>query len=727
MDYRVLLKEENEAVKERFELAAERIREIASGKNELPEGEVSRYFKQTAAFLEKCRAIYAAVYDGILDSCTLEELQRENRKFYEELFPENYESSFANPAYAVKSIGEEYGRILSFLYAELRSERVFCFEQNLEKMTYLNELFIEIYCMFESGDVSYHQVKDAIYWFLYDYAEEWIGWRVREMFDTSLSFATSIVMGADLTNIRYLYSYGEYISENEIRMAEYLSSLLQEEIDEIAFTFTDGYREGFALKNVDLSKKKTVNIRYNIGFERIIRAAVYQFREMGLEPVIYRAAVNTLNKRQNLKVGYVSSNPNEQYDYDHRFDEAIYFDKRMLDRKLTCMRKAYETFAEEAEGFAGPACFEVFGEVPFEPESKPEAYRLSERQQNLLVEYSAESNALMNEFINQDERSFTIIAYPLPSIGEQFEEIFEEVRKVNNLDKEKYKEIQQNMIQVLDRAAFVKIMGRGSNMTNLTIALTDLEDPETQTKFENCLADVNIPVGEVFTTPRLKGTNGLLHVGKVYLNGLCYKNLRIQFEDGMVTEYSCDNFAEEEEGRKFIKENLLFNRDTLPMGEFAIGTNTTAYVMAAKYDIMSKLPILIAEKMGPHVALGDTCYSYSEDVRVFNPDGKEIIAKDNECSVLRKENPKKAYFNCHTDITIPYEALGRIVAVNKERVEVPIILDGRFVLDGTFRLNDAFQKTETSESEMETGAGGLVEDILQEDGASSNTDEDAID
>ena len=104
-----------------------------------------------------------------------------------------------------------------------------------------------------------------------------------------------------------------------------------------------------------------MNIRYNIGFERIIRAAVYQFRELGLEPVIYRAAVNTLNKRQNLKVGYVSSNPNEQYDYDHRFDDAIYFDKRMLDRKLTCMRKAYEEFADEAEGFAGPACFEVFG------------------------------------------------------------------------------------------------------------------------------------------------------------------------------------------------------------------------------------------------------------------------------------------------------------------------------------------------------------------------------
>lgn len=703
MDYRELLKEENKAVEERFHLASDRIMEIASGKNTSLEGKIGEYFRKTASFLEKCRAIYVAIEEGVLEKCSLEELQKENKQFYEELFPENYGTSYANPAFAVQELGEEYGRILSFLYTELRSERVFLFEQNLQKMTILNELFIEIYCMFESKDVSYRQVKETIYWFLYDYADEWVGWRVREMVDPTLTFATSIVMESDLTNIRYLYSYGEYVSENEIRMAEYLSRLPEEEIEEIAFTFTDGYREGFVLKNVDLSKKKTVNIRYNLGFERIIRAVIRQFRKMGLEPVIYRAAVNTLNKRQNLKIGYLSSNPNEQYDYDHRFDAAIYFDKRMLDRKLNCMRKAYEEYAEEAEGFAGPACFEVFGDIPFEPESKEEAYHLSERQQNLLTEYSAEANMLMNEFINQEERSFTIIAYPLPSIGEDFEKIFEEVRKVNNLNKEKYKEIQQAMIQVLDKAECVKIMGRGTNMTNLTVSLIDLENPEEQTKFENCLADVNIPVGEVFTTPKLKGTNGLLHVNEVYLNGLYYKNLRIYFEDGMITEYSCDNFEDEEENKKFIKENILFNRETLPMGEFAIGTNTTAYVMAAKYGIMGKLPILIAEKMGPHIAVGDTCYSCSEDVQVFNPDGKEIVAKDNACSILRKEDPKKAYFHCHTDITIPYEALGRIVAVNDERVEVPIILDGRFVLDGTLRLNDPFQSGCEQSSEKLSG------------------------
>ena len=126
------------------------------------------------------------------------------------------------------------------------------------------------------------------------------------------------------------------------------------------------------------------------------------------------------------------------------------------------------------------------------------------------------------------------------------------------------------------------------------------------------------------------------------------------------------------------------------MGEFAIGTNTTAYVAAKKYDIADKLPILIAEKMGPHFAVGDTCYSWSEDVPVFNPDGKEIVAKENSASALRKEDPKKAYFNCHTDITIPYDELSLIEIIKEDNTTEKIIADGRFVLPGTTELNEPF-------------------------------------
>ena len=198
---------------------------------------------------------------------------------------------------------------------------------------------------------------------------------------------------------------------------------------------------------------------------------------------------------------------------------------------------------------------------------------------------------------------------------------------------------------------------------------------------------MNIPVGEVFTSPVLTGTEGTLHVSHVYLDELEYKDLILRFEDGRVTDYSCANFTAEEENRKLIKDNILFHHETLPIGEFAIGTNTTAFVAARKYHIDDKLPILIAEKTGPHFAVGDTCYSHSEEVRLFNPDGKEIIAKDNECSIKRKEDSHKAYFNCHTDITIPYDELGRITVIRRDGTMEDIIVNGRFVVPGTETLN----------------------------------------
>ena len=115
-------------------------------------------------------------------------------------------------------------------------------------------------------------------------------------------------------------------------------------------------------------------------------------------------------------------------------------------------------------------------------------------------------------------------------------------------------------------------------------------------------------------------------------------------------------------------------------------------MVAEKYQIADKLPILIAEKMGPHFAMGDTCYSWAEDTAVFNPDGKEIIARDNEISILRKEDPGKAYFGCHTDITIPYDELDYIRVQKEDGSEVSLIEDGRFVLPGTEELNEAFQE-----------------------------------
>ena len=79
-------------------------------------------------------------------------------------------------------------------------------------------------------------------------------------------------------------------------------------------------------------------------------------------------------------------------------------------------------------------------------------------------------------------------------------------------------------------------------------------------------------------------------------------------------------------------------------------------------------------------------------VRLYNPDGKEIVARDNEVSILRKTDRTKAYLHCHTDITIPYNELGEIAVYTKEGEKIIIIENGRFVLEGTEELNKAFEK-----------------------------------
>ena len=72
----------------------------------------------------------------------------------------------------------------------------------------------------------------------------------------------------------------------------------------MADVFTEGYRTGFVNTGKDLSKKSVVNIRYTLGFERVVRKAIDNFEKMGLSPVIYRASVSALTKRQHIKIGY---------------------------------------------------------------------------------------------------------------------------------------------------------------------------------------------------------------------------------------------------------------------------------------------------------------------------------------------------------------------------------------------------------------------------------------
>ena len=676
----------------RYELAIERIENI-KGENTVSE-KYRDYFRTLADFALLVDKLKEKIENGEYYKLSIEELECWNTHLYDDVLGEHYKTSYANPAFATEKFGIEYGRLLSFLYTELRGVIPYAFEKKTEYLDILFELFIEVYNQFEEeNEPEYEHVRQTIYWYASDYCDVFLADRIKEQIDPEDNFAADLIMNSDFNDVRYLYYYGEYVSENEKRTAMHLNELPLETIQKMADVYTEGYRIGFVNTGKNLSKKATVNIRYTLGFERVIRIAIENFRKMGLKPTIYRAGVSVLTKRQHLKIGYYGGIANKQYEYDHKDDQALILDRQFMERKLEVMRTTYEQYKDLARRHAGPACMETFGEEPFTPVSKSETVKLNDKQKEISLEYDSKSSQIVNNYIPGDERSFTIVAYPVPEIGDQYEEIFDEIIKINTLDAKVYEKVQQTIIDALDQGTSVHILGNNGNHTDLRVQLYKLKDPKKETIFENCVADVNIPVGEVFTSPVLEGTNGVLHVSQVYLNELLYKDLEVTFSNGMVADYSCKNFEHELENKEYFLDNVLYRHPTLPLGEFAIGTNTTAYVAAKKYNIADKMPILIAEKMGPHFAVGDTCYSWAEDIKVYNPNGKEIVARDNSVSIQRKEDVSAAYFHCHTDITIPYEELKSITVECADGKEIEIIRDGIFVLPGTEILNEPLKNS----------------------------------
>lgn len=695
MNYKDSTTETNNIIQERYGLAIERIEAIGTDEKTVDQ-QFRDYFVKTARFILFMDQVGKMVEDKTMDNLNSDQLKDLNHKLYEDILADNYEQSYGNPAYAKEVLGEELGGLLCFLYTEIRGMIVYAYEQRKMDMTIVMELFIEVYNGFEEDEQpKQRKIQRMIYWFLSDYCDLTLDYRVAQQLNPQLDFITSIVMNSDLSSEAYLYSYGEYISPIEREIAHYLNQeKSQEDIENMAKTMVDGYINGFKVMGLDISKKKTVNIRFNVGFERVVREAVLQFRAQGLDVIMYRYSVQGISKGAN-KIGVMSVGANPQYDFDHRQDQALFLDKALVERKLAVLKVAYEKYKQMAKVYGGPAVMEIFGEQPFEPKVKPQCQTLSETQKKLTADYANRSTEIMDAYVDLTTTSFTIIAYPVPGakeMKENFSSIFDQVIKLNTLDSEKYVTIQQQMIDILDDAKYVHIVGADSNQTDLKVALCDLENKEKQTRFENCVADVNIPLGEVFTSPKLQGTTGILHVSGAYLHGLYYDNLRLEFEDGVITEYSCHNFDDMAQNKAYIENNLLMNHKTLPMGEFAIGTNTVAYAMAKKYNILHLMPILIVEKTGPHFAVGDTCYSRNEDHPMYNQNGKEVIARENDYSLKRLTEPEKAYFNCHTDITIPYDEIGKITAVGTSLGDVNIIENGRFAPDTCQILNEALSE-----------------------------------
>lgn len=679
------MKNYDENIKERLDLSFYRISTIKEDEKNI----YSSFFLELVEIIENSFEFYEKTKENYLDK---EEYFLLQNKLYKGLLIENYPLSIDNPKYLGEVFSKDLSESFFALVFEIRSIIKLLFDDRLEEVCAVLELFLEIYNLSLSKDFKTKDIKEIIYFYAFDYLDTSVSKRTKEIFIDGNSHFLKILSEENLRDYRYLFKLGEFVKESDIFMVNFLANLSEKDLDLIASKVVDGYKRGFEVLGKKLEDKRYVNISSYLGFELLLKKVIDKLASINLEPLIYRKAYK-LADVSSVNYGSFISIINEQYEIDTKYINQIFFDKAYVDRKLNELKLSYEENKDKLKLYSGVICVDIFGQEEFFSSNNEYIPSYNSKQKKLYTSYTAEYNKIKNAYIKASETSFSISAWPIVDIAKnekEYEEIFREFIKINTLENSEYEKIQQKIIDVLDLGKFVCIKGKKDNKTDIKISLHKIQDREKETNFENCLSDVNIPLGEVFTSPVLKGSTGVLHTKNVILKDINFKDLEIEFVDGMIKNYTCKNFEDEKSSKKFIEDILLAGHKTLPIGEFAIGTNTLAYVVGKKYNINSKYPILIAEKTGPHFAIGDTCYSYEEDFATYNSNGKRIIAKDNEVSILRKEDSEKAYFSTHTDITLPYDELESIYVVTESNEEIYIFKNDRFVLKGLDKLNEVF-------------------------------------
>ncbi|WP_240843863.1 aminopeptidase [Acidaminobacter sp. JC074] len=600
----------------------------------------------------------------------LELLKHFNENFYSVFLEENYSDSFANPHYCYKTFGE-IGILLSTIYSLILpcNNLVEVDHSFIEKY----KIFIgEIESKYRSNSLNYDDLLRSFESFSHSYQRVTLKHFIYMNYGMKRELIESVILNDDLSSTDYLYKLNLHVTDDDKKMVEAINQISDIKLKEFAEYYFEAYMRSFTRNNLKRGSRTGMAIHTFLGLERFTRILYNTILDRGYRPYI----------------AYIHPGPiNNQFEFDHNTDDAFYLSDDHLDEYLLDMAEFFEAYKAELLKYSGNFKIVRFGET-IKPLSfidvKP---KYSDGQAKIKQTMNSSFFRLREKYIPEESRNYSLMGLPCIEIHKDFLEVFEHFIDINKMSNEENERLQSILINELDKAEFIHVVGGRGNRTNIKVNMQNLNNPNQETLFFNCGSDANIPLGEVFTSPKLNGTSGIIHFPSIYVDGMHYKHLELEFDDGVVSDYNCNNFEDTEKNRLYVKENLLESIENLPMGEFAIGTNTYAYSVIKHYDLFDKLNPLLMEKIGPHFAIGDTGYSEMEDIKVYNQNGKEIIAKDNEISIKRTHDINKAYTYIHKDLTLRIEEIKELSVVTVAHDKIVIIKDGGYKLSGLEPFN----------------------------------------
>lgn len=421
-----------------------------------------------------------------------------------------------------------------------------------------------------------------------------------------------------------------------------------------------GFLKSLRNKNIYKYKGKKVGIDLFYGQEQIGLEIIKGLHEMDINSYIR---------------SYKNNNEYDDILYDHIHDEALFCSESYMKQILLIREKSINNLGNEIKKCIGIIEVSTFGSVLKEKSVYVERPLISKNELDNMLTIESKSTQLLGKVFPKKKYTFQRTSFPDNSIDES---IKKEILALYAADDDAILKYQEKLIHMLDKFSVIHIKGCNGSLTNLFVNIEKKLDNH-QTKFYNMGSERNLPAGEIYCTPNLNGTNGIIHLNKTFINNDVIVDLFLKIENGMIVEYNCKNFLTEEENIKFLDEKLFENKGRMPISEFAIGTNKKLYDLLKSYHLLDKVPVIILEKTAPHIAIGDTCYAREENQVYYNENGKEVVMKSNELTSSKSED-ENTYFNNHIDIVIPFDTIGYIYGIRSNGDEEEIFINNEILL-----------------------------------------------
>ncbi|MCK9310154.1 MAG: hypothetical protein M0P99_07765, partial [Candidatus Cloacimonetes bacterium] len=258
--------------------------------------------------------------DPTFKNTPLQRLEEINRDYYQRLDPDNgYATCLANPDYAHELYGAELGSLISALYMRSFSVKALYLQQNFVAIKANLELFWDLLELSRKNDNTYQSWLQAYITRSQQDFQQLVQASYVLRFSPEADYNRRIICDADLSDIRYLYRYGVYLSKHDLAMADFISHYDAKELKKIASYIVQCWVDGFERARRDYRIKRYATVIIPVGMEALGRLVIQDLEQLGLQCIVPAPQNQGINR---------------QLGYDHRFDSALSFTREYVEMSL---------------------------------------------------------------------------------------------------------------------------------------------------------------------------------------------------------------------------------------------------------------------------------------------------------------------------------------------------------------------------------------------------------